>query len=488
MQSGLKKLTKKDPVKDNIYLNPPFLHGGIYIFGKMNSGKTTAMLSIAQIYHDHPNYNFKIWDLYGGSRNEHLYWTLPSNKTKYWNAAKKILRLNHEGPKQYKVNLLYPLTSNLKINKLPSNPPYVNSKVFTIPLNNLDRQDIELCLGPLAENVYSSWRNIVFNNKKITPAQAIDKIRAKSGASTLYQSFFHPLINDHQLLQQKDCELNLDIKKEMNDTETISVLCLDFVPEEYKLTIIGYVMRNLQEILSLRNSIKRNILLMREVSEFFKVSNMSVTHDRNKMFKDKMSDWIRMGRRGMHPFLDTQSPSETGGIVPGQQDLTFLGRLPSENDRKLATAQPFRDDLINSKQIQELGKVDSGEFIVCPSGKKAYYQYFLLPKSRFWEEGNGNFYTSIWEKEGGRWTSFKEEKERLYNKYKEEMEEIEEEKRRKKEEERKRKEEEKRKKKEEERIRKEEEKSKKQSNQSSNNNIKEEVKINKNKRGLNFDI
>jgi len=83
--------------------------------------------------------------------------------------------------------------------------------------------------------------------------------------------------------------------------------------------------------------------------------------------------------------------------------------LPSAADRSSATDQLMSDNLISKKQVNQIGILEPGQFIVCPSGKHAYFQYFFLPKSRFWEEGNGNFYRTVWKNTVDKWIDVKSE-------------------------------------------------------------------------------
>ena len=100
--SGLRRAVKKNPRKSAIITTLPHLTGAIFVYGRIKSGKTVTILSLAGLYHDNPNRKYKIIDLWGGDRNEHLYWTLPSNKDKYWKYLEKNLNLDKKAAKQYK--------------------------------------------------------------------------------------------------------------------------------------------------------------------------------------------------------------------------------------------------------------------------------------------------------------------------------------------------------------------------------------------------
>ena len=306
--SGLKKIKRKDPVSISLMRTSPELMGAIYIYGRIGCGKTATLLSFAEIYHDHPQRRYKIFDLWGGSRNEHLYWALPSNKTLYWKNVKKMFRLDSEGIKQYKVNLLYPLTSNLPSN-LPFNPPHVFSKIFTIPFRSLDTIDLSLVLGTLSLRTESLWGEVKYKAKKnISIPKLIKLVEDNGGKNTsLYRNFLIPLARE-LFIQEDSCQFNIDLKKELFDKETISVLCLDFVKEEYRLFILRYFLNNIAKVLDASGQKRNTLLPMREASDFFRVTDQTIVPERKKIFKAELASYIKMGRRGMHLVLDTQSP------------------------------------------------------------------------------------------------------------------------------------------------------------------------------------
>jgi hypothetical protein len=224
------------------------------------------------------------------------------------------------------------------------------------------------------------------------------------------------------------CLTNLnqkEISKMLDDRETITVLCLDFVKDEYKLLVVGYLLRKMCDELDRKR--RKVIGLFREVSIFFRVDDKSIAPERIKVMKSYLTQWIQMGRRGLHLFLDVQSIADTRNIVGGQQDLTLFGKMPDESDRRAASEQLYRDGLITKKQITSIASLAPGQFVFAPSGGKCSTNYVLLPKCRYWEEKNGSFYNNIWEKEVGRWMGFKEEIIKMQEKRKIEADIVEEE-------------------------------------------------------------
>ena len=133
----LKRFRQHDNLE--VYSLKGYLEGPIFSYGKVGSGKTVSNLSILQGYHD--QYNYKIFDLDGGPRNEELYWAIPSQDKAYWNKFKMLGTFDEEGPKQYKVHFLYPCFSSKMPKKLPkktiNGQLVVTSSVFTIPLKSV---------------------------------------------------------------------------------------------------------------------------------------------------------------------------------------------------------------------------------------------------------------------------------------------------------------------------------------------------------------
>jgi len=369
--SGLRKQTRADPVKISVMRDLHPLVGAIYSFGKIGSGKTVSLLTFAQMYHDHPSFKYKIFDIWGGDRNEHLYWTLPSNKINYWKNAEKLLRLDSSGPKQYKVNLLYPVTKKLR-KKLPSNPPFVKSKVFTINYKDVQLQDMSLIMGSPANRDETTWKDVIGSLKKgaKTP-ELLEAFKKKKAQNyTVFKSCVHPLVKEG-LLQDEFCDLNIDIYKEIADQEAISVLCLDFVDKEYRLFVAGYIIRKIAESLDRRH--KKTILLFREASEIFRVSDASIAPDRIKVFKSYLSQWIRMGRRGMHFCVGENTKIKLkGGHIKKIKDFNKVETVCSYNfDKKIIENKKAKCFYTGEKDCYEI-ELETGEKVIATKDHKFF--------------------------------------------------------------------------------------------------------------------
>lgn len=425
LQLQVKKIIKKDIVKESVFFTPKALSGGIALCGKIGSGKTLAMFSLAQKYHDYRKY--KIFDLWGGRRNqgENLYWILPSPYLSYWALVKKKLRLNNDGAKQYKCNLLFPLSPKMP-NDLPYLESYVFSKPFTIPILNIEIEDFKMSMNNLSDDSKTLWENIKREIKKNDGIVELIKLfeKHKGMNNPLYKNFFHPLI-EMGILASSVAETNIDIKKEAKNIEAISILVLHYIPDKYKTFIMNYFLRRLKELSDEGYIGTRNMALIREAYEFFRATERSVAENRTKEFRIKLTFYMQYARGKIHLVLDAQSPSETHGFFNVNQDMIVLGKLPTEDDRKYATDQFKRDGKMTGKQIMHLGELKAGRYYIMESGKSAKERYFLLPRTSFWREGDGNFY-KIWGKIKGdnAFKNFKGLKEEIIGGYKEKLRQI----------------------------------------------------------------
>lgn len=422
---GIKKFVKQDINQQIMQTYLPDLIGSTYFYGRIGGGKTTSLMSTAQKYHDAKG--FKIFDIYGGERNEHLYWCFPSQDKGYWDAAKKLLNLDKDGPKQYKVNLVYPYYKSKMPKKLPSSLPNVKSTVFTIPMSSIDVDDIYLATGLLSDSDKFVLRQVMDNiGKKDGPRKILHEAKKHSTkVQSIYRNFLLPLTSN-LLIQNDRANTNFEIKNELKDRETITVLCTEFVPKEFRLFVIGWFVRQLSKQLDNTPRLTKNILIMREAAEFFRATDDSVMPDTYKIFRKQLSNFLRYGRKGLHFFLDAQSPRETRGLVDGQQDLTILCKLPGENDRLDATEQLKRDGLISQKQVSKLATLNPGQIMFCESGKTAKLRYVSLPRTMYWKPGNGNFYKHLWVKLNDGWKNIEDVTDELSESWKKENAFIEE--------------------------------------------------------------
>lgn len=406
------------------------LRSVIISYGIPGSGKTVSLLTACQDFHE--NQGYKIFDLYGGERNEGVYWTLPSDEDEYYEKLKKALKENGtvtgELSKQYKVNLLYPNFKSLLPKKLPYKKDYVISKVFTIPFKDLEIEDAQVTVGNVGEQGKWYWSKLQDKTTKNDNSGGIPLISQKIGITNnvIYRNFIQPLCKE-RLLMDKYADTNLDIISEAKQKDTITVLCLEYTPRAYHQLIINYLTRKIAEYLDngkLRQ--KKNIFLMREISNFFKATNDSIVEDHKKIFRDKMGDRIRMSRRGNYFLLDTQSPKEVRGMLPGTIDLTLIFRMTNGLDIKEVTEELKRLGQIKESQIKGtayedqrgISRLKEGECFIIEGGKPAKRTQLLLPRTMYWKKEH-NFYTGLWEKKGGEWKTTEETTDNIQTKIKE---------------------------------------------------------------------
>lgn len=379
----MQRFYKKNPLRKAIFFDLPELEKPIFAFGVMGAGKTVTLMSMLQKYHDMPNKKYKIFDLYGGQRNEHNFWCFPSREYKYWDFLNKKLKLKEPGPKQYEVNLLYPCIGEVP-DKLPNHPPFIKSKLFTIPFNSLTISDVHLVIGMTSEEQNFQFRELMENiNSKSTPADIVYQAKKNiKSVSTFYKNFILPLCEKDHFLQSENHSLNLDVKAEMKDREVISVLCLDFVPKEYHVFIMGWILRQMNVLLDKNKISGKNIVYIREAGEFFK-SDIVMVPERIKIFKVQLSDFVRMGRRGV--FLLSDCLDKDTKIIANNKNIK-IKNLPDKFNVK---SYNFKKNKIENDIAVKtyLGKKECFE-IILENGKKV----IATKEHRFFNEKGKEVY------------------------------------------------------------------------------------------------
>ena len=103
------------------------------------------------------------------------------------------------------------------------------------------------------------------------------------------------------------------------------------------------------------------------------------------------------------------------------QDLTLLGRIAatSKRDRAEIAESLASVGKMTRLQIQNLSELRSGEFFLIEGYKDVRKVYFLLPRSMYWQEGDGNFCKNVWKKYVDKWTNIKIDKEIITKIFKE---------------------------------------------------------------------
>lgn len=336
MRTFIKMVFKyKRPAIIKTYYPCRELEGHIFGLGRIGGGKSVSLKSIIEGYHD--NLDYKIWDMYGGERHEGIWWCLKSLDLEYWDKLRLLGNFDEDGPKQYVVNLLYPYFESKLPKKLPYKEGYVTSKVFTIPLKDVTVDDIKDVVGTISDTSGYVWEEIVNKcTKKDTCAVLDDLTKKFSGMNTLlYKTFILPMVRE-KFLMNYDCSTNLDIKAEADNKEAITVLCLDFVPEKFHLFVMDYILRKQAEMIDENKIRKKNIVFIREAATFFRVTDESTQDENLRIFRAKLSHYIRYGRRGQYFVLDAQSYCLDGNTklvnhIPPIKDLPRNFQVQSYN-------------------------------------------------------------------------------------------------------------------------------------------------------------
>lgn len=376
---------------------PRDLTGNVFVFGKPGSGKTCKLLNFCQGFHSK---GFKIWDIYGGEQFEGPFWCFPNTDTSMWrDVERETYDLSKPGPKEYKVNLLYPMFSNSLPKRLPELLPRIKSKVFTIPFKDITFDMISTVSGPLSNVCKDFWNEIMANTVDSSGIEELKKLidvkfwNRKS--TSLYKIFLKPLINNN-LFSSRKGKMVLDFVDEAENIETISVLCLDYVPKEFHWFVMSYLLLQLKRAAMSDKIHRKNIALFREAGDFMKVEDENESkRGSNQEFRNIINTCARMCRRGLFLAMDTQSSSQTKGIIAGADDLMGICELPDPASIE-ATCLPFKR--VGRMSKEQMSYISFGikihEICIIEKGKKAFIlKRINPPRCAYWTKSTGNFET-----------------------------------------------------------------------------------------------
>lgn len=410
---------KKEDLREVRYWSvPPNLQGHIFFFGRIGSGKTCKLLTIVQGYHA---LGYKVFDFFGGKRGEGPFWSLPNDDDALWEQiAKETHDFADNGPKAYDVHLIYIMFGSKLPKELPQFLPRVRASVICIPLHDAEEEDVSLAIGPLGPRAKAIWNAI-----KRLPQSASGpdvqflmdtKFRKRKG-DAIYTLFLKPAI-DERLFCSARSELVLDLAAEAENRQTISVLCLDYVPERFKLFVMGYLMRKLFTLAIEDKIHKRNIAMFREASYFMKVQDANKSReDTTSIFRNQIVDVARYGRSGIFFAMDTQDSSEVKGMIEGSDDILGICEMPSPSSREITCSPLKRDRRMNEAQIRYIATLPIHQLCVVTRGNRAVIlKRIQPPRCKYFKSQYGNFY-SLWRKEVNSWentSSFTEKIEAEY--------------------------------------------------------------------------
>ncbi len=394
---------------------PQRLTGNIFYFGSPGSGKTCKQLTIAQGFKEH---GWKIWDLFGGKREEGPFWAFPSDDKKIWSEIEaETSEFKVPGPKQYKVKLFYPMFSKRLPKRLPFNLPNVEPIVFQIPFRDPELVDemeqmISLVTGPLGSTSLRLWDKIISKTNKYTTGREIKELfieKPKQKDDKLYDMFLKPAI-ENNLLSSEVSKLNVDWIAEAEDTESVVVLCLDFVPNKFRFFVMAYILKKIFYLVKHNKIHKKNLALFREASLFMKVVDSDKSKEEiTQIFRNIISDVARYCRSGLFLSMDTQDSAEVKNLVEGSEDLLFISEMPSPKSREVTLDPLKQDKRITQAQISYIGwRMKTHEVCVVERGKKArILKRINPPRSRYWKSEYGDFF-SLWRRKVNKWKDVKE--------------------------------------------------------------------------------
>ena len=383
---------------------PSNLTGNIFVYGRPGGGKSCKLLTVAQGLH---NNGFKIFDLFGGKRDEGAFWSFKNDDHQIWKQIEhETFEFKNEAPKQYKVKLLYPMFKDSLPKKLPFHEPNVISQVFTIPFKDLEddmEQLISTVIGSLGTTSSRLWNKLLDNTDNHSNGADIQHFFDKNSKlknDKLYDSFLRKAIKGG-LFSSKFGKNNINLIEEARDQETITVLCLDYVPGKFKFFVMGYILKKLFNLVKNNKIHKKNFALFREASLFMKVVDSDKNADETtSIFRNIITDMARYCRSGLFLGMDTQDSSEVRGMIEGSDDLLLICEMPSQKSREITCEPLKKDGRMSEGQIAYIGwKIKIHEVCIVERGQKArILKRINPPRCRYWKSEYGDF-NSLWKKE-----------------------------------------------------------------------------------------
>ncbi len=388
------------------------LTGNVYIFGRTDSGKSWKLLAITQVLHD--GYNHKVFDFFGGKRNEGPFWCFMSEELKLWKEYELAFGpMEKEGPKEYFVILARPLFSTKLPTKLEEDLPRIKSIEFGLNVMNISISDISLRIGDVSRKAQNVWNEIqkevgaTGNGEDI---QYLMDTKLKGCKSlSIYTLFIKPLIDNHFFVR-KDSKYNLNLINEANDIESIFVLCHEYIPEEFKWFIMGNLLRRIGELAMNNKITRRNICLFRECSNFMKVTDKTALFaEQTGIFRNLLTDAARYARSGTFLFMDSQSPEEVKNLIESQDDFTGICEMAGAKDRETLCQQLKIDKRMTRRQISSLYNIKIHEMVVIERAKKArLLRRVMPPRTLAWKPTLGSF-ANVWKNKINKYKNINEE-------------------------------------------------------------------------------
>ncbi|MEK6879866.1 MAG: hypothetical protein AABY22_09680 [Nanoarchaeota archaeon] len=386
--------TRKEE-KYNFWTPNKKLSGNMFFYGRTDSGKTFSMMHIVQLFHSR---GYKIFDMFGGKRNESGFWCFPSDEKRLWANYEMLTGgMTKEGPKEYEVNLLFPMFSNLLPKKLPQLPPRVKCKIFTIPISSVTYQDISLVTGDLpgaSKALWNTLQNAVGSKGTLSNIMLLmETTELKRYKNLTLYKYFLKTLSDNHLLSNDYCDMNIGLSDEAKNNKAITVLCHEFIPEDFKFFVMGYILRNIFDLANTDKISKENIGVFREANFFMKREDEdTLDSEQRRIFRNLVSNIARYARTGLFLTLDTQSPKETKGLISGQDDLLIIKEMSSLGDREEICIPLIKDKRMSSRQMASIGMLEPHQAVIVERKEKAkLIRYLPPPRSMQWKQGKSSF-------------------------------------------------------------------------------------------------
>lgn len=390
--------------------------------GNPGYGKTTCDRKEVELRRDQQKH--KILCVYDAGRMDMALFMFPSNAP-FWKKPKydkgKII-----GPKAYKTELLYPNTKHVP-DKLPK-----NGKLFTIPVKDLNEEDISALTGSSSfesiKDILNSMENDLKDyttptdylntlSNKLKKSQDQDGIKVSHyGAKSMKGKVFQPLINEG-ILSSSNASTALDLREILKDKETITTLVLRHCPQKLWGFLVNYFMNHSYKILSGSEGnerLKQNTtIVLNEIQDLMEQESdmgesvLAISRSLSKIFRQSRS-------ANLFILGDTQLPQKLPDVKDIIKRMYIFNSGFSVINSSCETMGLTRSTgMLGTDEMSLIPNLPPAWYFLIDREKGVSFHKMAWLRSRTYEEGD-DFY-SIYENFFGRgsYYSVKKQKEEL---------------------------------------------------------------------------
>ncbi len=400
--------------------------------GDVGMGKSTSDAVIAETLYlmrfINRKYRMKIFDLYAADRMEGAFRCLPSNFKEYKSSIAKERGYVARG---YPTKLLYPMCQAYLKNKIKYIPTI--GKAFTIPINSLDTVDFQALIGKnFSVTQLSLWETILEYLKDDTTEVDLEnfihlarlgRLKSKrrgiravkqgtdSTVGTLRRGVFGKLIRNG-LLSSANCPTALNLKEELKDYRSFSVLILRDIDQDLWGFLVHYFLHHIHKLLAKEKMKPRPYAVYCQIREVEDLLASDFSSDADKVITKDIENFYKQCRTNRtYLLLDLQNMSGTTDTIRKQASIILCHRTSSfpEVQEALGHKRIGPMAFYTAEQQATAPMLGVGECFICRKGKYPFLTSVFPPRHRIWDSKSTESFEDIYKHSGGKFKLISEE-------------------------------------------------------------------------------